>query len=89
MPKGAYGRALLLLGRKGMRRRPNQTVRAFARSAALRFPRTADPLRVLTVMHERERYGGGAGPGLVERGNEALRALKDALRKRPPEPETG
>jgi transglutaminase-like putative cysteine protease len=82
LPPGPYGRALLLLGRKGMRRRPSQTPRAFGRVAAQRFPAAGPALDVLTRVHERERYGGGASAEARQKAGRALGDLKDALKKR-------
>ncbi len=84
VPAGAYGKALILLARKGVKRRGNQTPRAYARLAALRFPQAASPLTVLTRVHELERYGGGATDSSRQRARQALDALKTSLRRKPP-----
>lgn len=81
LPEGPYGRALLMLGRKGLRRRPSQTARAFRRVAAQRFPAGATALGVLTRVHEDERYGGRMDAEARREASRALRDLRDALRK--------
>jgi transglutaminase-like putative cysteine protease len=81
LPPGPYGRALMLLARKGMRRRGHQTARAFARSATARFPRAGPALWTLTVMYERLRFGGGAADRDRRAAQDALDDLRKALRK--------
>jgi transglutaminase-like putative cysteine protease len=80
LPAGPYGRALLLLARHGLRRRPTQTARAFCRAAGQRFPSARGPLEVLTDVYERERYGGGASPQARREAGDALGALHATLR---------
>ncbi len=82
LPAGPYGAALLLLARKGVRRRPSHTARELLRHAAARFPDAADPLRRLTVLHEDGRYGGRARAELRGEATRELERLRQALKPR-------
>ncbi len=80
LPEGAYGKALLLLARKGVRRPSAWTVQEFQGFVSRRFPGAAGPFAVLSRGHEGRRYGGRAvdGPSATR----ALAMLKDALTQR-------
>lgn len=60
LPAGAYGKALMLLARKGVRRPGAWTVTEFARHVARRFPAAATPFAALSRAHEQRIYGGEA-----------------------------
>jgi len=79
VPGGDYGRALLLLARKGLRRRPSWTAREFRTYVARRFPRTAQPLGILTQRYEWERFGGREPIRSSPAGESALARLEAAL----------
>lgn len=80
LPRGAYGDALLLLARKGVRRRPSETTREFLRHVVQRFPAAATPLGRLTAIHDGCRYGGRPdGPTRAEAAH-CLDALRSALK---------
>jgi hypothetical protein len=59
-PGGAYGQALLLLARRGLRRPSAWTGREFARFVARRVPPAGPAFAGLTRLHEATRYGGRA-----------------------------
>jgi len=73
-----YAQALRLLARRGARRDPGDTARAFAaRSAAALGPEPALAFAQLTEIYLAERFGGRSAP--VD-GAQALRLLRDRLR---------
>lgn len=79
LPSGVYGRALMVLARKGVRRPPAWTVAEFARFVGKRFPDAAAPFSALSAAHEAERYGQAeATPGDL---GVHLEALKRAVAK--------
>ncbi len=80
LPKGAYGQALLLLARKGIRRRPTQTVRQYYRYACKHVPAARPALRRLTILHEARCYGGRDTPALRTQAATYLAELRRALR---------
>jgi len=82
LPGGAYGQALLLLARRGIRRRPQQTVREVYRSVRRRLPAAAPALKHLTLLHEARMYGGHDRAALDRRAIEPLRQLRRALQQR-------
>ncbi|MDF1702590.1 MAG: transglutaminase domain-containing protein [Planctomycetota bacterium] len=78
LPAGAYGQALLLLARKGVRRPTAWTVREFAAYVGKRFPAAAAPFGALSRAHEAHCYGGGEEDRRL--GRAPLDALRAALR---------
>ena len=80
LPEGAYGKALLLLARKGVRRPTAWTVHEFEGFVGRRFPQAAASFATLSRAHEARRYGGRAAPGEAE--TQALAALKQALARK-------
>jgi len=73
-----YTQALRLLARRGARREPGDTARAFAaRSAAALGPEPALAFAQLTELYLTERFGGRV---VVADGAKALRVLRDRLR---------
>jgi transglutaminase-like putative cysteine protease len=74
-----YARALRLLARRGLRRDPATSARAFARQAAQALPPPAGrAFAALTEAYLAERFGGHAADGT----REELAALRAALRAR-------
>jgi transglutaminase-like putative cysteine protease len=74
-----YARALHLLRRRGLRREPSATARAFVGEVRRRLPAAAPPLAQLTEAYLAHRFGEtpfAAPPN-------ALPSLREALRKRP------
>ena len=80
LPGGAYGRALMALARKGVRRPASWTVAEFASFVGKRFPDAAAPFAALSSAHEATRYGGKDAEGA--RTGEQLDALKRALARK-------
>ena len=80
LPPGAYGQALLVLARKGIRRRPNQTVREYLRHVAQRIPPARPALQRLTLLHEAQRYGGREADAQSAEGARLLQDLRNAVR---------
>ncbi len=80
VPSGPYGKALLLLAKRGLRRRAAQTPREFGRIAIKLLPKIRAPLTQLTFLHERERFGATDPQGLRAAQREALDALRDGLK---------
>ena len=79
LPKGPYGQALLLLARKGLRRRRTWTAREFRRFVIRRHPDTSRALAALTRLYELDRFGGGAPPQVRTLGQRALVELRATL----------
>ena len=82
LPAGLYGQALLLLAKRGMRRRPTWTAREFRRFVVKRHPATSRSLAALTKLHEQERFGGGATAREQARAKEALEELRSVLARK-------
>ncbi|MDJ0975102.1 MAG: transglutaminaseTgpA domain-containing protein [Planctomycetota bacterium] len=82
LPKGVYGRALYLLARHGVRRRPQQTPRELLATVALVHPDAEAPLDVLTRGFEAGRYGGRPDTVDPRAAKDALRTLEQVLSER-------
>jgi hypothetical protein len=79
LPQGPYGDALVLLSRRGARRRAGATAREFLRSVGERWPGGRAAFERLTAHYERERFGGGTRD--ADREREAAHALRDLRRE--------
>ena len=74
--RSAYGQAIRMLRRRGVRRRTAMTPRELEHAAVQRYPVLARPMRWLTAHFERFRYGGQAMPNADEALTELARGLK-------------
>jgi transglutaminase-like putative cysteine protease len=80
LPDGPYGKALLWLARRGLRRGPHRTSQEFARDVARRMPEIGSEFLALSSHYERGRYGGDAA--LIA--DDRARALWHAIRRAHP-----
>lgn len=58
LPAGPYGKALLWLAKRGLRRGSHRTSQEFARDVARRLPEVGRDFEALSSHYERGRYGG-------------------------------
>ncbi len=82
LPAGPYGKALLWLAKRGLRRGPHRTSQEFARDVARRMPEVGSDFVALSTHYERGRYGGNAT--LI--GDERAHDLWQAIRRARPTP---